>query len=163
MVPNRLLFSAFCLAALISPQTLKSQTPLTVESLVASPYSRNADLILTFQSKDLDWKDAGNGRSKADVILVTASFDKRGETLTWSRQFLTVTSDTPDAAKLATATARLSAKIRIPNGTNKVRFLIDSSADEEIGAVEVDRKTIYAAATPDLPHLPCRYYSRCYP
>jgi hypothetical protein len=161
MMPNRLLFSAFCLAALIFPQTLKSQTPLTVESLVASPYSRNADLTLTFRSKDLDWKDAGNGKSKADVILVTASFDRRGETLTWSRQFLTVISDTQDAAKLATA--RLSAKIRIPNGTSRVRFLIDSADEREIGAVEVDRKTIYAAATPDLPALPCKYFGRCYP
>ena len=162
MIPNRLLFSALCLATLLSPQALKSQTHLTIESLVLNTYSQTADLTLTLQSKDLDWKVTGNGKSKADLILITASLDKRGEVLFWSRESRTITADTEDAEKLATANTRLSAKVKILTKTNKVRFLIQSADEREIGALEVDRKIIYAAVTPELPPLPCRNHGRCY-
>ena len=155
MIPNRLLFSALCLATLLSPQALKSQTHLTIESLVLNTYSQTADLTLMLPSKDLDWKVAGNGKSKADLILITTSIDKRGDVLFWSRESLTVTSDTEDA------NSRLSAKVKILTKTNKVRFLIQSSDEREIGALEVDRKTIYAAATPELPRLPCPAHGWC--
>jgi hypothetical protein len=161
MIPNRLLFSALCLAALVSPQALKSQTHLIIESLVLNAYSQTADLTLMLQSKDLDWKVAGNGKSKADLILITASLDKRGDVLFWSKESLTITSDTEDAKKLAMANTRLSAKVKIPAKTNKVRFLIQSVDEREIGAFEVDRKTIYAAAAPELPPLPCRTHGWC--
>ena len=161
MIPNRLLFSALCLATLLSPQALKSQTHLTIESLVLNTYSQTADLTLMLPSKDLDWKVAGSGKSKANLILITASLDKRGDVLFWSRESLTITSDTEDAEKLAMANSRLSAKVKILTKTNKVRFLIQSSEEREIGALEVDRKTIYAAATPELPRLPCPAHGWC--
>jgi hypothetical protein len=163
MIPNRLLFSALCLATLVFPQALKSQTHLTVESLVLNTYSQTADFTLMLQSKDLDWKVAGNGKSKADLILITASLDKRGDVLVWSRKSLTITSDIEDAVKLAMANTRLSAKVKIPTKTNKVRFLIQAADEREIGAFEVDRKAIYAAAAPGLPPLPCRTHGQCYP
>jgi hypothetical protein len=59
------------------------------------------------------------------------------------------------------ANTRLSAKVNIPTNTNRVRFLIQSADEREIGAIEVDRKTIYAAAAPELPPLPCRTHSWC--
>jgi hypothetical protein len=161
MIPNRLLFSALCLATLLSPQALKSQTHLTIESLVLNTYSQTADLTLTLQSKDLDWKVTGNGKSKADLILITASLDKRGEVLFWSRESRTITADTEDAEKLAMANTRLSANVKILTKTNKVRFLIQSADEREIGAFEVDRKTIDAAAPPELPSLPCRTHGWC--
>jgi hypothetical protein len=161
MIPNRLLFSALCLATLLSPQALKSQTHLTIESLVLNTYSQTADLTLMLPSKDLDWKVAGNGKSKADLILITASLDKRGDVLFWNRESITITSDTEDAEKLAMANTRVSAKVKILTKTNKVRFLIQSSNEREIGALEVDRKTIYAAAAPELPPLPCRAHGWC--
>jgi hypothetical protein len=161
MIPNRLLFSALCLATLLSPQALKSQTHLTIESLVLNTYSQTADLTLTLQSKDLDWKVTGNGKSKADLILITASLDKRGEVLFWSRESRTITTDTEDAEKLAMANTRLSANVKILTKTNKVRFLIQSADEREIGAFEVDRKTIDAAAPPELPPLPCRTHGWC--
>src|ERR1700685_3956432 len=161
MIPNRLLFSALCLATLVSPQALKSQTHLIIESLVLNAYSQTADLTLMLQSKDLDWKVAGNGKSKADLILITASLDKRGDVLFWSKESLTITSDTEDAEKLAMANTRLSAKVKIPAKTNKVRFLVQSVDEREIGAFEVDRKTIYAAAAPEFPPLPCRTHGWC--
>jgi hypothetical protein len=68
MVPNRLLFYALCLATLISPPPLKSQTHVTIGSLVLDPYSKTADFTLRLQSKDLDWKAAGDARSKADLF-----------------------------------------------------------------------------------------------
>jgi hypothetical protein len=155
MIPNRLLFSALCLATLLCPQALQSQMHLTIESLALNTYSQTADLTLMLPSKDLDWKVAGNGKSKADLILITTSIDKRGDVLFWSRESLTVTSDTEDA------NSRLSAKVKILTKTNKVRFLIQSSDEREIGALEVDRKTIYAAATPELPRLPCPAHGWC--
>ena len=155
MIPNRLLFSALCLATLLSPQALKSQTHLTIESLVLNKYSQTADLTLMLPSKDLDWKVAGSGKSKANLILITASLDKRGDVLFWSRESLTVTSDTEDA------NSRLSAKVKILTKTNKVRFQIQSPEAREIGALEVDRKTIYAAAAPELPRLPCPAHGWC--
>jgi hypothetical protein len=161
MIPNRLLFSALCLATLLSPAALMSQTHLTIESLVLNTYSQTADLTLMLPSKDLDWKVAGNGKSKADLILITASLDKRGDVLFWSRESLTITSDTEDAEKLAMANSRLSANVKILTKTNKVRFLIQSSDEREIGALEIDRKTIYAAAAPELPPLPCRAHGWC--
>jgi hypothetical protein len=161
MIPNRLLFSALCLATLVSPQALKSQTHLIIESLVMNAYSQTADLTLMLQSKDLDWKVAGNGKSKADLILITTSLDKRGDILFWSKESLTITSDIEDAEKLAMANTRLSAKVKIPTKTNKVRFLIQSADEREIGACEVDRKTIYAAAAPELPPLPCKTHGWC--
>jgi hypothetical protein len=39
-----------------------------------------------------------------------------------------------------------SAKVKISAKTNKVRFLIQSTDERELGACEADRKTIYAAA-----------------
>ena len=161
MIPNRLLFSALCLATLLSPQAMKSQTHLTIESLALNTYSETADLTLMLPSKDLDWKVAGNGKSKADLILITASLDKRGDVLFWNRESITITSDTEDAEKLGMANTRLSAKVKILTKTNKVRFLIQSSDEREIGALEVDRKTIYAAAAPELPPLPCRAHGWC--
>jgi hypothetical protein len=146
---------------LVSPQALKSQTHLIIESLVLNAHSQTADLTSMLQSKDLDWKVAGNGKSKADLILITASLDKRGDVLFWTKESLTITSDTEDAGKLATANTRLSAKVKIPTKTNKVRFLIQSADEREIGALEVDRKTIYAAAAPELPPLPCRTHGWC--
>jgi hypothetical protein len=163
MIPNRLLFSALCLATLVSPQALKSQTHLTVESLALNMYSQIADFTLMLQSKDLDWKVAGNGKSKADLILITASLDKRGDVLVYERESRSITADTEDAVKLAVANTPLSVKVKIPTKTNKVRFLIQSADEREIGAFEVDRKTIYAAATPELPPLPCRTHGQCYP
>ena len=161
MIPNRLLFSALCLATLVSPQALRSQTHLIVESLVLNAHSQTADLTLMLQSKDLDWKVAGNGKSKADLILITASLDKKGDVLFWTKESLTVTSDTEDAGKLATANTRVSAKVKIPTKTNKVRFLVQSTDEREIGAFEVDRRTIYAAAAPELPPLPCKTHGWC--
>jgi hypothetical protein len=163
MIPNRLLFPALCLATLISPQALNSQTHLTIESLLFNSYSDTADFTLVLQSKDLDWKAAGHGRSKADLTLITASIDKRGDVLVYEREFRSVTADTEDAAKLATANTSLWAKVRIPSKTNKVRFLIRSADEREISALEVDRKTIYAAVAPELPPLPCKFPGRCYP
>jgi hypothetical protein len=163
MIPNRLLFSALCLAILVSPQALKSQTHLTIESLVLNTYSQTADFTLMVPSKDLDWKAAGNGRSKADLILITASLDKRGDVLVYEREARSITADTQDAVKLARANTPLSAKVKIPTKTNKVRFLVQSTDEREIGAFEVDRKTIYAAAAPELPPLPCRTHGQCYP
>jgi hypothetical protein len=113
------------------------------------------------QSKDVEWKVAGNGKSKADLILITASLDKKGDVLFWTKESLTITSDTEDAEKLAMANTRLSAKVKIPTKTNKVRFLIQSADEREIGACEVDRKTIYAAAAPELPRLPCTNHGWC--
>jgi hypothetical protein len=163
MVPNRLLFYALCLATLISPPPLKSQTHVTIGSLVLDPYSKTADFTLRLQSKDLDWKAAGDARSKADLILITAGLDKRGDVLVWSREPVTVTADTADALRLAGVNTRLSAKVKIPAKTNEVRFLIQSADEREISAFEVDRKTIDAAAPPELPTLPCRTHSLCYP
>src|ERR1700691_6749578 len=97
MIPNRVLFYGLCLATLGSPQALKSQTHWTMESFVLNTHSQTADFTLMVQSKDLDWKAAGNGKSKADLILITASLDKRGDVLFWSRESITVTSDTEDA------------------------------------------------------------------
>ena len=145
MIPNRLLFYSLCLATLVFPQALKSQTHLTIESFVLKTHSRTADCTLMLQSKDLDWKAAGNGKSKADLTLTTASLDKKGDILFWSRESLTITADTEDAVKLATANRRVSAKVNIPIKTNKVRFLIQAANDREIGALDVDRETIYAA------------------
>lgn len=108
-----------------------------------------------------DWKTAANGKSKADLTLITVSIDKRGDVLVYAREPLTVTADTEDAVKLAVANTRLSAKVKIPTKTNKVRFLIQSADEREIGAFEVDRKTIYAAAAPELPLLPCRTHGWC--
>jgi hypothetical protein len=163
MIPNRLLFTALCLAALISPQALKSQTHLTIESLVLDIYSQTADFILMVPSKDLDWKAAGNGKSKADLILITASLDKRGDVLVYERESRSITADTQDAAKLAWANTPLSAKVKILTKTNKVRFLVHSADERDIGAFEVDRRTIYAASAPELPPLPCRTHGQCYP
>jgi hypothetical protein len=136
---------------------------VTIGSLVLDPYARTADITLMLQSRDLDWKAAGDARSKADLILITASLDKRGDVLVWSREPVTVTADTADAVKLARVNTRLSAKVKIPAKTNEVRFLIQSADEREIGAFEVDRKTIDAAAPPELPTLPCRTHSLCYP
>jgi hypothetical protein len=163
MIPNRLLFSALCLAILVSPQALKSQTHLTIESLVLNTYSQTADSTLMVQSKDLDWKVAGNGRSKADLILITASLDKRGDVLVYERESRSITADTEDAVKLTMANTPLSVKVKIPTKTNKVRFSVQSTDEQEIGAFEVDRRTIYAAAAPELPPLPCRTHGQCYP
>jgi hypothetical protein len=163
MIPNRLLFSAFCLATLVSPQALKSQTQLTVESLVLHTYSQTAEFNLMLQSKDLDWKAAGPGKSEADVILTTAILDKRGDVLVYGRESRSITADTEDAVKLAMVNTALSAKAKIPTKMNKVRFLIQSADQREIAAFEVDRKTIYAAAAPELPPLPCRTHGQCYP
>ena len=161
MIPNRLLFSALCLATLVSPQALRSQTHLIVESLVLNAHSQSADLTLMLQSKDVEWKVAGNGKSKADLILITASLDKRGDVLFWTKESLTITSDTEDAEKLAMANTRLSANVKILTKTNKVRFLIQSVDEREIGSFEVDRKAIDAAAAPELPLLPCRNHGWC--
>jgi hypothetical protein len=163
MIPNRLLFSALCLVTLLSPEALKSQTHLTIESLVLNTYSQIGDFTLMLQSKDLDWKVAGNGKSKADLILITAILDKRGDVLVYERESRTITADTEDAVKLAMANTRLSANVKIPAKTNKIRFLIQSADEREIGAFEVDRKTIYAAAAPELPPLPCETHGQCYP
>jgi hypothetical protein len=161
MIPKRLLFSALCLATLVSPQALKSQTHLTIESLVLNTYSQTADFTLMLQSKDLDWEVASSGKSKADLILITASLDKRGDVLVYEREPRSITADTEDAVKLAMANTPLSAKVKIPTKTNKVRFLIQSADEREIGAFEVDRKTIYGAAAPKLPPLPCRNHGWC--
>jgi hypothetical protein len=118
---------------------------------------------LMLQSKDLDWKVVGNGKSKADLILITASLDKKGDVLVYERESRSITADTEDTVKLAMANTRLSANVKIPTKTNKVRFLVQSANDREIGAFEVDRKAIYAAAAPELPPLPCRTHGQCYP
>jgi hypothetical protein len=136
---------------------------LIIESLVLNAYSQTADLTLMLQSKDLDWKVAGSGKSKAVLILITASLDKRGDVLVYERESRSITADTEDAVKLAMANTPLSVKVKIPTKTNKVRFLIQSPDEREIGAFEVDRKTIYAAATPELPPLPCKTHGPCYP
>jgi hypothetical protein len=151
MIPKFLLLSSLCLATLLFPQALKSQTQLAMESLVMNPYTDTAGFTLMLQSKDFDWKAADNGKSKADLTLITASVDKNGDVLTGRQESLTITADTEDAVKLATANTRLSAKVKIPIKTNKVRFLIQSANGREIGAFEVDRKTIYAA--PQYPPL----------
>jgi hypothetical protein len=161
MIPNRLLFSALCLATLVFPQTLRSQTHVTIESVVMNTSSDTADFTLMLRSKDLDWKAAGDGKSKADLTLITASIDKRGDVLVYEREARSITADTQDAVKLAAGDMPLSAKVKIPTKTNKVRFLIQSADEREIGAFEVDRKTIDAAAAPELPPLPCRTHGWC--
>lgn len=161
MIPNRLLFSALCLATMVSPQSLKSQTRLTIESLVLNTFSQSADFTLVLPSKDLDWKVADHGKSKADLILITASLDKRGDVLVYDREPRTITADTEDSVKLAMTTTRFMARVRIPAKTNKVRFLIQSLDEQQIAALEVDRKTIYAADDP--PAIPCRSRGQCYP
>jgi hypothetical protein len=145
MLSNRLLLSGLFLATLVSPQALKSQTHLNIEFLELNTYSQTADFTLMLQSNDLDWKVAGNGKSKADLILSTASLDKGGDILIGRRESLTITADTQDAAKLAMASTRLSAEVKIPIKTNKVRFLIQTPDDREIGAFDVYRKTINEA------------------
>ena len=163
MIPNRLLISALCLATLVSPHALKSQTHLSIESIALNTSSQIGDFTLVLQSEDLDWKVAGNGKSKADLVLITASLDKRGDLLVYEREYRTITEDTEDVVKLAGANTRISAKVRIPAKTNKVRFSIQSADEREIGACEVDRKTIYAVVAPELPRLPCRRNDQCYP
>jgi len=76
MIAKYLLFASLCLAVLVSPQALKSQTHLTIDSLELKTYSQTADFTLLLQSKDIDWKVADNGKSKADLILITASLDR---------------------------------------------------------------------------------------
>jgi hypothetical protein len=144
MISKCVLFSGLCLATLFFPQALKSQTHLAIQSLVVNPYTNAAEFDLALKSKDLDWKPVGNGESKADLTLIAASVDKGGNVLVGRRQSLTVTADTEDAEKLATTTTLLSAKVKIPIKMNSVRFLIQAN-NREIGAFEVDRKTIYAA------------------
>jgi hypothetical protein len=145
MVSKRLLFSGLFLAAFIFPHALKSQTHLTIESLVLNTYSETADFKLMLQSKDLDWKVAADGKSKTDLILSTASLDTRGNVLGGRRQSLTIMADTQNAAKLAAASVRLSANVKIPVKTDKVRLLIQTPDGREIGVFDVYRKTINAA------------------
>jgi hypothetical protein len=163
MAPNRLLLSALCLATLVFPQALKSQTQLTLDSLELKTYSQTAVFTLMLQSKDLDWKVTGNGESKADLILITASLDKTGNVLVSNRDFLTVTANTEDVVKAGVPNTRLSATVKIPTKTNKVRFLVQAADEHEIGAFEVDRKTIYASAATELPRLPCPNRALCQP
>jgi hypothetical protein len=113
------------------------------------------------QSKDLHWKAAANGRSEADLILITASVDKRGETLVYEREPRSVTADTQDPVKLAVGNTPLETKVKILSKTNKVRFVLQSADEQEIGAFEVDRKTIYATVPLQLPPLPCRTPGWC--
>jgi hypothetical protein len=163
MIPNRLPFFALCLATLLSPQALKSQTHVTIESLVMNTHSDTADFTLMLQSKDLEWKAAGNGKSRADLTLIITSIDKTGEILIYEREPRSITANTVDTAKLAKGKRPLLVKVKIPAKTSKVRLLIQSADEREIDAFEVDRNTIYAAAPPELPQLPCRNYAGCYP
>jgi hypothetical protein len=152
-VRSRIVFFSrvFFSRLLVFPQALKSQTHLAMESLVMNPYSDTAEFTLILQSTGLDWKAAANGRSKADLTLITASVDKRGDVLSGRRESLTVTADTEDMVKLATVNTRLSAKVKIPIKMDKVRFLIQAANDRQIGAFEVDRKR--SMQQPNIHHL----------
>ncbi len=164
MIPNRLLFSALCLATLVSPQSLQSQTRLTIASLVLNTFSQTADFTLALPPKDLDWKAADRGKSQADLILIIAILDKRGDVLVYDREPRTITANTENSVKLAMTPTRLMARVRIPAKMNKVRFLIQSLDQREIAALEVDRMAIYTAGPPDdTPALPCRSRGLCYP
>jgi hypothetical protein len=164
MISSRLLCSCLFLVILMSPQGVKSQSHFGIESLVLHTYSQTADFTLTLQSKDLDWKVSDDGKSKADLVLVTASIDKRGDVLVYQREPRTITADTEDPVKLAIASTSLLAKVRIPAKTDRVRFVIQSLDKRELAAFEVDRKTIYTAGTHEYPPaIPCRSRGPCYP
>ena len=100
-----------------------------------------------------------------DRVLGLGAGAKKGwsRLTVYEREFRSITADTQDAVKLAMANTPLSTKVKIPTKTNKVRFLVQSADEREIGAFEVDRRTIYAAAAPELPPLPCRFHGQCYP
>ena len=133
------------LAVLTLPIAAMSQTRLAIEDLALNTDSNVADFALILRSKDLLWKESLNSTSKADLVLTTASFDKAGHFLSGSRQSLTVTADSQDPSKLADVTERLSAKVKIPLKTDKVRFLIQTTDGKELGAFDVNRKTINQA------------------
>jgi hypothetical protein len=164
MISNRLLFLGLFLVVFLCPQALKSQSHFAIESVVLHTYSQTADFTLTLQSKDLNWKVSDSGTSNAELLLVTASFDKSGDVLVYQRETRTVTADTEDPVKLAAASTSLLAKVRITAKTNRVRFEIESLDKKEIAAFEVDRKTIYSAGPhEDPPALPCRFRGLCQP
>jgi hypothetical protein len=163
MFPIRLLFFALCVTAFVFPQALEAQTHLTIESLALNTYSRAADFTLILPSKDLDWKVAEDGRSKADVVLITESLDKRGDVIVFDRQYLTITKDAGDVAKPAVANTRFWATVKVPAKTDKIRFLLQSADKREVAAGEVARKTIYAAVPPESLALPCRVRALCQP
>jgi hypothetical protein len=158
---GRVLSCVLCLATLAFPQATESQTTITVESLKVSTLSRTADVTLGLQSKDLDWKAVGNGKSAARVILITTTLDKKGGVLAYEREYRTITADT---AKLPVAVSQLSIKAKIPAKTSKVRFQVQSAEERQISVFEVDRKTLYAASTSDVPlDPPCNAPGLCLP
>jgi hypothetical protein len=141
----RRLLSFFCFVALICPQVVEAQTHLAIDSLKFNSNDDSAEFVLRLQSNDLKWSPAGDGKSKANLTLLTACLDKDGKVLSGLRESLTITADSEDTRELGLANTLLSTNVRISLDTDRVRFLFQSPEGKELGVFDVDRKTIDSA------------------
>jgi len=83
------------------------------------------------------------------ALLCAASRTDQGEILASKLERVTLTAQSPDAAKLAAGMARVHVALRVPAKTRNVRIVMQSGDGGRIGAADLSRAAIDAApATP---------------
>jgi VWFA-related protein len=118
---------------------------LTIAHATRHPDSRTAEFTVLLKSTNIRWQPTDDGASATDLTLAAVSLTQRRDILASKLQSVTVRSNTQDAKRLAVSSSLLTVTIRVPNQTRSVRIIVRAAEDGQIGAVEMDDKTLNAA------------------
>jgi VWFA-related protein len=131
---------------------------VTIEGVVRHPDTRTAAFTVVLNPRNIDWDEAADGKSTANLALAAMSLSESGDILASKRETVTVTVNTKDPARLAATGTNLPVLIQLPPKTRNLRIAVQTVEGGRIGTAELDRKTIDAA--PEVPTPPPKLQPR---
>jgi VWFA-related protein len=124
---------------------------VSIKDLVRHPDTRTATFTVVLKPKNIDWDEATEGKSTAQVAVAAVSLSETGDILASKRETVRLTVNTQDPAQLATQLTNLPLLLRVPRKTRNVRVAIQAVEGGRIGTAELDRKMIDAAPAAPTP------------
>jgi len=118
---------------------------LKVSGVVRHPDTRTVEFTVVLNSKDLDWKETGEGKSTAGLTLIAASLTGARDILASKIEKVTLWSDMQDPTLRSNVMTGFLLTVRVPMRTQRVRVVMETNEGGRIGAADLDRKTIDAA------------------
>jgi hypothetical protein len=125
---------------------------VTLENVLRHPDTRTIQLQVAVKSANLGWEPTEGGRSTTRLMVAAASLNDDRSMLASKVENLTVSAPTGDTIRSANAVTRISLVVRVPRKTRDVRVVVETVNGGRMGAADLDRKMMDAAAAAPTPN-----------
>ncbi len=124
---------------------------LKIAGVTRQPDSRSAVLTVQLKPRNLVWRKTEDGKSAIDLVVAAVCLNGRGDVLSSNVEEITLQVNTPDPTRLADLVLNPKVPLTIPRRTASVRVVMETQDGGLIGATDMQRSALDAAASLSTP------------